>query len=56
MRKLSFLFIIVFALAVNITAQTPSGNRLTAGTRAAGDAEYEKALENYRKAILLYRN
>lgn len=51
MRKLSFLFIIVFALAVNITAQSVRQS-FAAGTRAAGDAEYEKALENYRKAIL----
>ncbi|HEX8370910.1 MAG TPA: tetratricopeptide repeat protein [Pyrinomonadaceae bacterium] len=51
MRKLSFLFIIVFALAVNITAQTVKQS-FEEGTRAANNAEYEKALENYRKAIL----
>ncbi|HEX9961930.1 MAG TPA: tetratricopeptide repeat protein [Pyrinomonadaceae bacterium] len=51
MRKLSFLFIIVFAFVVNISAQSVKQS-FEEGTRAANNAEYEKALENYRKAIL----
>lgn len=51
MRKLSFLFIIVFALVVNISAQTVKQS-FEEGTRLANGGEYEKALENYRKAIL----
>ena len=55
MRKLSFLFIIVFALVVNSAAQTVKQS-FEEGTRAAGSAEYEKALANYRKAILYTEN
>jgi Flp pilus assembly protein TadD len=51
MRKLSFLFIIVFALVAGGAAQTVKQS-FEEGTRAASSAEYEKALENYRKAIL----
>jgi Flp pilus assembly protein TadD len=55
MRKLSFLFIIVFALVLTSAAQTVRQSFET-GTRAANDAQYEKALENYRKAILYTEN
>ncbi|MDQ3800405.1 MAG: tetratricopeptide repeat protein [Acidobacteriota bacterium] len=54
MRKLSFLFVIVFALAaaaVNVAAQSVRQS-FEEGTRAAVNAEYERALENYRRAIL----
>lgn len=51
MRKLSFLFVIVFALVANVAAQTVKQS-FEEGTRAANNAEYEKALESYRKAIL----
>ena len=51
MRKLPFLFIIVFALVAGSAAQTVRQS-FEEGTRAAQNAEYEKALENYRKAIL----
>ena len=51
MRKLSFLFIIVFALVLTTAAQTVKQS-FEEGTRAATNAEYEKALANYRKAIL----
>jgi tetratricopeptide (TPR) repeat protein len=55
MRKLSFLFIIAFALAANIPAQNVKQS-FEEGTRLANNAEYEKALENYRKAILYTEN
>jgi Flp pilus assembly protein TadD len=52
MRRLSFLFVIVLALAaVSVRAQSVRQS-FEEGTRAAVNAEYEKALENYRKAIL----
>lgn len=51
MRKLPFLFIIVFALVGGGAAQTVRQS-FEEGTRAAQNAEYEKALENYRKAFL----
>ncbi|HEX8251366.1 MAG TPA: tetratricopeptide repeat protein [Pyrinomonadaceae bacterium] len=51
MRKLSFLFIIVFALVLTTAAQTVKQS-FEEGTRAASNAEYEKALGNYRKALL----
>ncbi|HEX8737951.1 MAG TPA: tetratricopeptide repeat protein [Pyrinomonadaceae bacterium] len=55
MRKLSFLFIIVFALVINISAQSVKQS-FEEGTRLANTGEYEKALENYRKAILHTEN
>jgi len=55
MRKLSFLFIIVLALALTTAAQTVRQS-FDAGTRAANNDEYEKALENYQKAILYTEN
>ena len=55
MRKLSFLFIIVFALVAGAAAQSVKQS-FEEGTRAAKMGEYERALENYRKAILYTEN
>src|SRR5215213_7433997 len=55
MRKLSFLFIIVLALVLTTTAQTVRQS-FEEGTRAASNAEYGRALANYRKAILYTEN
>ncbi|HLM03102.1 MAG TPA: tetratricopeptide repeat protein [Pyrinomonadaceae bacterium] len=55
MRKLSFLFIIVFALVANVAAQSVKQS-FEEGARAANNAEYERALENFRKAILYTEN
>jgi len=52
MRILSFIFIIAFA--VSVSAQMPSVKKsFENGTEAAQSGNYEKALEDYRKAILL---
>ena len=52
MRVLSFIFIIVFAFFTTVSAQTLLVRQVfDEGTRAAQNARYEKALENYRKAI-----
>ena len=57
MRKLSFIFIIVLAMAIFASAQTPHVLRIfDEGTKLAQNARYEKAIENYRKAILLAEN
>jgi len=53
MRILSFIFIMVFALSVS--AQTAK-QAFDEGTQSAQAANYEKALENYRKAIRLSEN
>jgi Flp pilus assembly protein TadD len=55
MRKLSFVFIVVFALVANVAAQSVKQS-FEEGTRAAQTGEYERALENYRKAILYTEN
>ena len=52
MRVLSSIFIIVFVFFTTVSAQTLLVRQVfDEGTRAAQKARYEKALENYRKAI-----
>ncbi len=55
MRILSFVFIIVFAISVS--AQTKQAKKLFKdGTQAARTGNYEKALRDYQKAVLLSEN
>jgi Flp pilus assembly protein TadD len=54
MRKLSFIFIIVFAFTINAPAQTSLAQRaFDKATQTAQAGQFEKALENYRKALNL---
>lgn len=53
MRTMTFIFIAVFTLAISVSAQTNLTNRaFENGTRAAQAKEYEKAIADYRRAIL----
>jgi len=53
MRTFTFIFITALTLAISVSAQTALTNRaFETGTRAAQAKEYEKAIANYRRAIL----
>ena len=53
MRKLTFIFIIVFASIINVAAQVQAAKQaFDKGTQAAQLKDYERAIEQYRKAIV----
>jgi len=53
MRTVTFVFIAVVTLAISASAQMPLTNRaFETGTRAAQAKEYERAIADYRRAIL----
>lgn len=55
MRILSIIFSVV--LAMSVSAQTPSVQQLfDEGTQKAQTGNYESAIENYQKAVLLSQN
>jgi len=53
MRRFIFIFIAALTFAVSVSAQTNLTNRaFETGTRAAQAKEYERAIADYRRAIL----
>ncbi len=53
MRRFTFIFIAVLTFVISASAQTALSNRaFENGTRAAQAKEYEKAIADYRRAIL----
>lgn len=53
MRLLFFVSVVILTFAFSVSAQTPLTNRaFEKGARAARGAEFELAIENYRRAIL----
>jgi len=53
MRTFTFIFIAALSLAISVSAQTAlTDQAFETGTRAAQAQEYEKAISNYRRALL----